>query len=600
MASIKLFTIIILSLAVACETATEKVARLRQEVSPFLEAYTDFSVEDASLAVAKDFNDFLMITSDPKGQEWLDFLTGEQDENPDMTARGDSDLDEAKLTKLALEKVDEMYPHLTPEVLKDINEAWQKEGGYMTMLPYALNHYSTLVQRFYLRQLFRASKAERSPQGQLIGIEVNNNANQALFHELVDRIREYATHFKTVEDSIDHIEGEQIYLKNVGVDEKVDQAEEIIRKSFALNHERFYEAYHTLRVFQGSIPYYVKATADYLWAYAAIAKPEQAEELTKRLTELSKMELILAKNKISNLTPAQVTNNVVLVWSQNCKAQSEELENWRQFIAPKIYGAFLKLINDEIDAQASLTLARSLVRQCLPTPLGSIGGAFVLKESIADAPFTGESDGDLHETLKAWDFLFELNEKKVTDSQIKWWNDIHKKAPMILSLDAARAANLQHSKSLFSKVFFANQDNQEFFKTLYKLVLAFLAAEGADIDQASFAENLDAYLNRHARDGTYEAAYLPLKIYIANMIPGAAFQTKVEQLNGAQVSGAEKEFNGANGKGLLQAFNKLFTTVNTDKNLAKAGLDKKIAVVSGKEVHSSAYTVMSWGKKLLV
>lgn len=599
MASLKLFTIIILSLTVSCETTQQKLTALRKKVHPFLAPYVDFNTKGAALAVSAELNGYLQITSDPSEQEWFSFLAGAQSTNADVEKRGDADLDEVKLIELAQAEVDKFYPKLTEKVLAEANTQWMKEGGFMTMLPYALGRYSELVQRFYVRQLLRISQ-QGKVEGEGISLALPNDANSAFADALMEQIQEYAEQFKQEEDTIESREGQE-YIVNKGVERQLNDAHRIIQDSFNNNHERYYSAYHNIRSFQTSLPYFIQIASSYLWTYSLVAKAEETEELVNRLMDLSKKEFILSKTGRSPLTPAQISATVAKGFQTGCQDKTEAFDNWRHSVAPKLYGEFLSLYGQETSSKDSLLLIRSLIRLCLTPPLSAIGGGFTNKVDLASLPFSNADDSNTKNALKAWDMLFELDEKNPDQRMLSWWSNNQDKAAIILSLNHDKANTLQATKSLFGAQFVGQAGNPELFKAIYELVLTVFEGDNGELNKANLAEKLDHKLDLLSNENQFRSKYLAIKLYIPNMIPKALnYFTAINELNDKQIEGAENEFNGPSGKYLAQAFNSLFKSINTHSANNKADLKDKIKMVSGKTVDSVVYTILKWGLRLLV
>lgn len=582
---------IILSLAVACGKVEDTLAQIQQRRNPMLERYSDFSIQDAATEISKDLNDALLITSDPAGQEWLDFMSGAQEENPDMAARGDTNFDEDHLEQLAVEKVNEMYPEFNAENDAKRNVQWEKEGGYMTMLPYAINGFRELCRRHFIWQLFQLAKTHKTEAGKSVAFPFPNKAMQAFYTTVLSKINEYSEHYK--DETQDTIEkrGNDVYIVNHGVTKTQEQAKSIVDSGLNNLHNTLYNGYHSLMNFQISLSYFLESESQYLWTYSIIAKAEEADELASRLADLTKKQIVMSKAGKNALTTDQIASSISTKFNAN--RQLATSEDYLNNVMPALFGAILKLLNDEISTNVSYNSARYMVRSQFQ-PTWGIPANYIRKISLG-SPLTGNVEDAEKAAFHAFDILYEDNNEAVTEQEAQWWAKAVHQAKSILALTPAQKQLSHNTKNMFI-LKFGGSSLPGFFEGLYALVQN-LVKDAASITTDNLAEKLDAEVDASASNSQY---YLLYKTYIPNMIPNAGYAQKVGKLSDEIVETSAKAFETEDGALMFRAFKQGFGLLNSQKKeLVKADNKTKIRSLDSKTLAGQGFTIMQWKKNQL-
>lgn len=585
----KLIIFIILSLSVACGQVEDALAQIEQRRNPMLEKYTDFSIQNAAAEISQELNDALLITSDVAGQEWLDFMSGAQEENPDMASRGDNDLNEEKLTKLVEEKVREMYPEFNAENDAKRNVEWEKEGGYMTMLPYAINGFRELLRRHLVWQLFQIAKTHKSDSKESVPFPYPNAAMQAFYGILLERIYDYADHYKNeADDKIEKRDGE-LYIVNAPVQKKKEEAKEIVDKGLNHIYNTLYAGYHSLMTLQISLSYYLESESLYLWTYSLIAKAEESNELASRLADLTKKQIVMAKAGKNTLTLDQIAQSISSKYDQNRKLATSD--NYINNVAPALFGSMLKLLNDEVSTNVSYNSARYMVRRLFSSPW-TIPATYARKKAFG-SPLTGNDEDSVKAAFHAFDILYEDADDTVTEEESKWWAKAVHQAKDILALTPAQK-NLSHLTKNMFKTTFAGASIDGFFKELYGLVLNLAKNDAESVTADNLLQKLDAELDFSAANSDN---YLLLKIYLVNAIPHEGFTQKVGKLSDAAVDKSAKVFETEESKLMFQAFRQGFGLLFSQrKDLAKADVKTKIRSLENQTLTGKGFTIMQWKK----
>lgn len=586
--AIKLATFIFMALAVSCASVQDQLKKLEAARHPFLAPYSDLTVANPAQQVANELNAALLISGDASAQEWLDFMLGTQSENADMSVRGDNDLDEARLTELALAEADHYYPDLTPDQLAKVNVQWMKEDGYMTMLPYFLNAYRELKRRYYVAQLFRIAKGNGANS-----ISVSNAADNKVFHTVLDKIQAYAAHFHDGEETIVERDGQQ-YIVNAAADKNHADAVRIVQDSFKNTHETVYPAYFDVLQFQLSLAYYLKGETDYLFAKAQIADAKDADSIADRLADLIKKQLIMSRAGKSSLSADQIASNTVSGYATAMKDQSAETETFRNTIAPKLYGKLLKLFAHELSAETSLALIKKYIRQRL-AKITAISPDIIRKDSLVAGPFTGTDQKPELSALAAWDFIQEAADKP-SEETLKWWLEVSDHAGQILAVKSSKGNALNTAKTLFRDTLIGREHSKAFLTSLYNKVLQFVDAKADELTTAEFAAKLDAFLDQDADTNNF---YLLQKIYVANMLPNDGYKVSWASATAEQKKVLADFIAGAQGKYILQAINQAHIQKNGGKATLKTSAERIDDLVS-KSRESKDFTVMNWGKRIVL
>lgn len=582
----KLITFIILSLAVSCGQIEDKLAELQTRRHPMLSLYSDFSVQDVAVELSKSLNDALMITSDPAGQEWLDFMSGAQEVNPDISARGDVDFDETRLGQEAVAVVEKYYPPFDAEHENQRNVQWEKEGGYLTMLPYCLNAFRELARRHFIYQLHKLSKQASNEQK---AIQYPNVAMQAFQSALRAKLQEYIEHYKQEEDSVEK-RGEDLYIVNPWVTKTMDDADARISSSFKNLHETLYEAYHQLLGLQMSIGYYLKAETDYLWTYALIAQPEEADELAKRLADLTKKQIVMTKAGRNALTLDKIASSVAGLYSQNNKLPSGP--DFQSTVGPKVYAAILKLLNDEISSAASFNAAKVMVRSHFPT-YNTVAANAVRKITLVQ-PFTGNDEDAELAAFQAFDILYE-SQGESSEEEIKWWSQAVRHAAAIIAIPAASRQVLHLSKIMFKNQF-GGASNPTLYATIYKYALNLARKNPAAITKDNLAQSMDAEVEANPKTDDY----LLLKIAIPNIIANGGFPITVGGMEQSAIDKAAAFMGTDDGKHYFTAFRQAHGLLfSNDAKAMKADLKTKIIAITGKTLVGKGFTIMTWNKQIV-
>lgn len=554
MANIKVLSFIILALAVSC-SRKEKLEKALDSINPLLSPYTEFDGSDASVEVSSFMNKVLEISPNRDSNAWLSFLSGLEAEDEDIVARGDSDLTEDKLREAALKSAQEAYPALDSEKFQENNHKWhQADKGYLTFLPYVLNGYSNLVRRFYIKQLFKFGHNQNNENGELGGLAVQNDADAAFSGALVSSIKQYAQYYtaRQIFES-EGVEEKDLHQKcidlvkftntadpakryNIGTkddakrienanklvaasNEASHNAHEVIQRSLHNNHERIYQAYHQIRNFQTSIPYYFKEVIDYLTLYAEEAPAEQIEVIAARIKDLTRLLYKVSQNGKDELTVDQYIETFLYNAQKTCVKKDEESANFRKVVAPQIYQAWLEVVAEIKGTEASLLIVRKLIRLCLPQPLSALGADYVYKRDLVDYPLTGANHNQVEDALIAWDFLYEVPEKGDNSQAVEWWTQASKNVHKLFNVDAKSTAVLLWVKRLFNYRPPKNNENNKIMKALYKLVLKFAQSDLSDVTKENSPEKVLAFLEAHSTDSEFSAEFADLKSHISRSIP---------------------------------------------------------------------------------
>ena len=137
-AMIKIISIFILTIITVHANTKAELEAIQKNRNSWLLSYSEFGNAESDKQpspreiVAQNFNDLLLLDSDPQEEEWFKLLIGDEKTsskviNPEKA----KEQFENELTQIAYD----FYPDLTEETLAQINIEWHtKDEGYMTML----------------------------------------------------------------------------------------------------------------------------------------------------------------------------------------------------------------------------------------------------------------------------------------------------------------------------------------------------------------------------------------------------------------------------------------------------------------------------------
>lgn len=590
---------------IGCGLVEEQLAEIQERRHEWLSAFSDFSnAEDLTpmQLTARVINPLLEMEYNgevEKAADWVQFFIGGPAGNADIVKRNEEGLTEELAIEAMKNYIETSYPGPNDSDFEKIDQ------GYMTYLPYALEHLKRTAYNLGISQLYEDSKTPNE-SGQFGYAKNLMTQSEKLIGQ---KLREYVKHYYTIPSKNDPTKREVTKENKVITDNLDATINRIISESRTNFNEVRFPILNKINNFMHNLPVHLAAEAEYLIAYAQIAPAEQGEEIADRVGEIYQTltDMIVRYGRDTEVENLEI--HVTNAW-HNIFVNHAEVSNTYKYVnLPKIVRAMAQAINDKKDSKTSFRFIQNLLQMRISlTNLNQC--KLVVKESFGELPgyYSEHEKSTFQTTLRVLDFINEVNEEDLTEEKIEeystlWGEAVHNLEP-VLSLDDQVVWNYHLTRELFFDRVVPENAIPGFYHSLYEMVLDFTEQHiENELTNDSVGPLLDAFVDEQfSTNQVVKDNYLAYKVHIAIMSRSSDYEVTFVDYN--QEEGLSHHY-----FTLLNANADLVHVEDAIGRAARAALQKKryvgetniseelIQGLSGKKVRSTTMRVINYAPR---
>jgi hypothetical protein len=587
---------------IGCGLVEEKLAEIQERRHEWLSAFSDFSNAEGLTPMqvtAKVICPILEMEYNGEKEtaaDWVQFFIGGPAGNADLKKRNEEGLTEELAIEAMKNYIETSYPGPNDSDFEKVDQ------GYMTFLPYVLEHLKRTAYNLGISQLYEDSKTPNE-EGQF---DYPNKLMTESEQLIVQKIREYKTHYYTTPSKTDPTK-RVATPENNAISKKLDaDLLRIVHESRNNFNAVRFPLLSQISNFLRNLPVHLAAEAEYLMTYAQIAPVEQAEEIADRINEIYHVltDMIVRYGRDTEVENLEIQARNA--WHDVFVNHEEVSNTYKYTNLPKVVRAMAEAINDKKDSKTSFRFIQDLLHRRIT--FNNLNECkLVLKSSFGELPeYYGEHEKSSYQTtLRIWDFINELNDDDLSEEQLEeystlWGQAVHNLEP-VLSMNDEEVWNYHLTRELFFDRVVPENAIPGFYHSLYEMVLDFSDQNKEnELTNDNIGPMIDAYI-----DGQFETNqvvkdnYLAYKVHVAIMSRSPDYEVNFVDYN--QEDGLSHHY-----FTLLNGNADLVHIENAVGRAARAALGKKkyvgepsiteelIQGLSGKNVASSTMRVIQY------